>query len=66
VLARGESEESDRIVGVVPGSVKQARRIAADYLREHPNEELLIKRGAKVLDRVEVTNIIPVHPAEAA
>lgn len=55
VVAARAGEEPDKqeeLVGLVPGSVKQATAIAEDYLAEHPATEVVIRRGAKVLRRL--------------
>ena len=41
----------------MPGSFKQAMRIAADHILDNPDEELVIKRGDKVLDRVHAKSL---------
>lgn len=51
VTHAGEGHEEE-LVGVVPGSVKQATDMAEGYLAEHPAAEVVIRRGAKVLRRL--------------
>lgn len=52
VVVPHAGEGQEELVGVVPGSLKQATDIAEDYLAEHPQAEVVIRRGAKVLRRL--------------
>lgn len=52
VVVPRTGEEPEELVGLVPGSLKQATAIAEDYLAEHPATEVVIRRGAKVLRRL--------------
>lgn len=49
VVAHGQP----RALAVVPASVVQARRLAGEYAARMPTAQLLIKRGEKMLDRIE-------------
>lgn len=44
------------MIGLVPGSFKQALRIAEDHLAENPDEEIFVRRGHKVLEVVNRKN----------
>lgn len=59
ILARktDASHADEELVGLVPGSFKQAMEIAADHVSENPDEELVIKRGEKILDRVHAKSL---------
>lgn len=66
---RTTGHDEEELVAVVPGSFKQAANVAADHLAEHPDEEILIKRGEKILDRLdrlEATELVRPSPSEAA
>lgn len=41
----------------MPGSFKQALEVAASHVLEHPAHEVIIKRGEKVLDRVDAETL---------
>lgn len=49
VIAVGEKKP----LAVVPSSILQASRLAGRYAAQRPGQELLIKRGEKVLAQVE-------------
>lgn len=53
----GDEDEPDILIGLVRGSVKQASRIAGEYLLDHPETEVVIKRGDRVLDRVDARSL---------
>ncbi|WP_160309659.1 hypothetical protein [Rubrobacter aplysinae] len=48
------------------GSVKQASRIAADHALKHPEAEVLIKRGDRVLERVDARKLTALTHDSAA
>ncbi len=52
----GDHDEEE-LVGLVPGSFKQALDMAAARILENPEEKIVIKRGAKVLDRVDEASL---------
>lgn len=49
VIAAGEK----KALAVVPSSVLQASRLAGEYADKRPGAVLIVKRGKKVLSRVE-------------
>lgn len=61
VVAEGEN----KALAVVPSSVLQASRMASEYATERPDAVLIIKRGEKVLGKVEPRKAKPGR-AEAA
>ena len=62
----GEEDEPDSLIGLVRGSVKQASRIAADHALKHPEVEVVIKRGDRVLDRVDARSLTALTHDSAA
>jgi hypothetical protein len=44
--------DEEELLGLVPGSFKQAMEIAEDHIFEHPYEEVVIKRGEQLLHRI--------------
>lgn len=44
---------TEEVIAAVPGSCLQAASLARQHVDEHPEAELLIKRGEKVLFRME-------------
>lgn len=62
----GKKNEPDSLIGLVRGSVKQASRIAADHALKHPEAEVVIKRGDKVLERVDAKSLAALARDSAA
>lgn len=50
-----DDDEKEGLLAAIPASVKQAVSIAEQYVREHPESAVIVKRGEKVLCRL--------HPA---
>ena len=52
-------DEGEEVLAAVPGSVLQAASLARVYAEKYPDSVLLIRRGEKVLSRMEPIQEVP-------
>lgn len=58
-MAKVDDEGEEEVLAAVPGSVLQAASLARSYADKYPESVLLIRRGEKVLSRMEPMQEVP-------